>query len=184
MFINISLKVSRLIKFTLEIEESGNCIDLINNAMYILLCQMIAPSAEPTYLYETTVENSYIFGICPYICAKWITCQICYIMTSSLAFIEPGHLNVTLSEEKNHNATCPVIRRCQYRQYWYNADFVVRIRATQLVISHPNSTWYILWGRFDIKILTYWCTDSLYKDKTVSRPCYLYNENPSTWQNG
>ena len=37
-------------------------------------------------------------------------------------------------------------------------------------------------GRFKIKMFSYQYRDSHLKDKTVSRPSYLYNANPHTWK--
>ena len=39
-------------------------------------------------------------------------------------------------------------------------------------------------GYLNIKMSSYQYKDSYYKDKKVSRPSYLYNENPHTWKNG
>ena len=44
---------------------------------------------------------------------------------------------------------------------------------------------YHIWSpgnRLDIKIPYYQCTDSHYKDKTISRPSNLYKENSHTWK--
>ena len=39
-------------------------------------------------------------------------------------------------------------------------------------------------GRLNIKMPSYQYRDSHYKDKTVSRPSYLYNRNILTWKDG
>ena len=41
-----------------------------------------------------------------------------------------------------------------------------------------------LGGRLSIKITSYQYMDSHFKDKTVSRPSYLYNGNLHTWKDG
>ena len=60
--------------------------------------------------------------------------------------------------------------------------YIASCGSDQLPISQLPSWCAPPRGRLDIKISSYQYRDSHYKDKTVSRPSYLHNENLHTWK--
>ena len=64
-------------------------------------------------------------------------------------------------------------------EFWIRFDVKSRYSAAKSL-----EIVYLLGSRLNIKMLPYHYRDSHFKDKTVSRPSYLYNENLHTWKNG